>query len=69
VRRRRREIDLTPSGLTIKQLAGVLNDCAYGAKGENPATVAPAEFTARLSRSVRAILSDVSARDACRETC
>ncbi|MGH3533081.1 MAG: TetR/AcrR family transcriptional regulator [Mycobacterium sp.] len=62
------EIDLAPSGLTIKQLAGVLNDCAYGAKGENPATIGPAEFTARLSRSVRAILSGVRPRDAYRST-
>ena len=56
------EIDLEPSGLTVKQLAGVLTDCAHGAKGENPATVKPAEFSARLSLSVRAVLAGVSPR-------
>ncbi|WP_188112791.1 TetR/AcrR family transcriptional regulator [Mycobacterium simiae] len=58
------DIDLTRSGLTISQLAGVLTDCASGAKGENPAAIPTTEFTARLTRSVRAILSGVGSRGA-----
>lgn len=53
------EIDLGASGLTLAQVAGVLNDCAFGAKGEDPATATPAEFTARLSRSVAVIFAGV----------
>lgn len=53
------EIDLGASGLTVAQLAGVLNDCAFGAKGEDPATATPAEFTARLTRSVAVIFAGI----------
>lgn len=53
------EIDLTRSGLTVAQLAGVLNDCAYGAKGEDPATSTPADFTARLGHSVAVIIAGI----------
>lgn len=53
------EIDLAASGLTVTQLAGVLTDCAHGAKGEDPANATPAEFTTRLGHSVRAIISGV----------
>lgn len=53
------EIDLSASGLTLAQLAGVLDDCAFGAKGEDPATATPAEFTARLSRSVAVIFAGI----------
>lgn len=55
------ELNLTPSGLTVKQLAGVLTDCASGAKGEPAAT--PADFSSRLRLSVRAILAGVGATD------
>lgn len=53
------EIDLAASGLTVTQLAGVLTDCAHGAKGEDPATATPADFTVRLNNSVRAIIAGV----------
>ena len=53
------EIDLDRSGLTVAQLAGVLNDCAYGAKGEDPALATPADFTARVARSVAVIIAGV----------
>jgi AcrR family transcriptional regulator len=53
------EIDLGHSGLTVGQLAGVLNDCAFGAKGEDPATATPAEFTTRLGHSVTAIIAGI----------
>lgn len=53
------EIDLTNSGLSVNQLAGVLIDCAHGAKGEDPAAATPADFTARLGNSVRAIIAGV----------
>ena len=53
------EIDLGPSGLTVSQLAGVLNDCASGAKGENPARATPPEFTSRLGNSVAAIIAGI----------
>ncbi len=56
------EIDLTASGLTVAQLAGVLTDCAHGAKGEDPATATPADFTTRLANSVRVIIAGVGAR-------
>ncbi len=51
------EIDLTASGLTVAQLAGVLTDCAHGAKGEDPAAATPADFATRLSHSVRVIIA------------
>lgn len=53
------EIDLDRSGLTVAQLAGVLNDCAYGAKGEDPALATPTDFTARVARSVAVIIAGV----------
>lgn len=53
------EIDLTASGLTAAEVAGVLTDCAHGAKGEDPATATPADFTARLANSVRVIIAGV----------
>ena len=53
------EIDLSRAGLTIAQLAGVLSDCAFGAKGEDPSRTTPSEFTARLSRSVAVIIAGV----------
>lgn len=56
------EIDLAPSGLTVAQLAGVLTGCAHGAKGEDPATATPADFTTRLTNSVRAIIAGVGSR-------
>lgn len=56
------DVDLTPSGLTVAQLAGVLTGCAHGAKGEDPATATPAEFTTRLANSVRVIIAGVGAR-------
>lgn len=55
------EIDLTASGLTAAQLAGVLSDCAHGAKGEDPAAATPADFAARLANSVRVIIAGVGA--------
>lgn len=55
------EIDLAASGLTVTQLAGVLTDCAHGAKGEDPSTATPADFTVRLNNSVRAIVAGVGA--------
>jgi AcrR family transcriptional regulator len=53
------EIDLAPSGITVAQLAGVLADCAHGAKGEDPASATPAEFTNRLGNSVRVIIAGI----------
>lgn len=53
------EIDLGPSGLTVGQLAGVLNDSAFGAKGEDPASATPAQFTTRLGHSVGAIFAGI----------
>ncbi|MCW1958011.1 MAG: TetR/AcrR family transcriptional regulator [Mycobacterium sp.] len=53
------EIDLAASGLTVAQLAGVLTDCAHGAKGEDPAAASPADFTTRLANSVRVIITGV----------
>ena len=55
------EIDLTASGLTVAQLAGVLTDCAHGAKGEDPATATPSDFATRLANSVRVIIAGVGA--------
>lgn len=60
------EIDLRRSGLTVAQLAGVLNDCAFGAKGEDPATATPADFTARLGHSVAVITAGIASADAVR---
>ncbi|MCE9516698.1 MAG: TetR/AcrR family transcriptional regulator [Mycobacterium sp.] len=60
------EIDLGRSGLTVAQLAGVLNDCAFGAKGEDPATATPAAFTARLGHSVAVITAGIASADAVR---
>lgn len=53
------EIDLAPSGLTTAQLAGVLSDCAFGAKGEDPAHATATEFTARLGRSVAVVIAGI----------
>lgn len=58
------EIDLGPSGLTVAQLAGVLNDCAYGAKGEDPATSTATEFTTRLGHCVTAIIVGIASAPA-----
>ncbi len=59
------EIDLTASGLTVKQLATALTDCARGAKGgEGPGASTPTEFAARLTYGVRAILAGVRSRSA-----
>ncbi len=55
------EIDLAASGLTVTQLAGVLTDCAHGAKGEDPADATPADFATRLANSVRVIIAGVGA--------
>jgi AcrR family transcriptional regulator len=55
------ELDLGRSGLTIAQLAGVLDDCAYGAISEYRAAVRPAEFVARLTRSVNAVVYGIKA--------
>jgi hypothetical protein len=43
----------------VGQLAGVLDDCAFGAKGEDPASATPAEFTTRLGHSVAAIIAGI----------
>jgi AcrR family transcriptional regulator len=51
------QLDLTASGLTVAQLAGVLTDCAYGAKGEDPAAATPTDFATRLANSVRVIIA------------
>jgi AcrR family transcriptional regulator len=56
------EIDLTASGLTAAQLAGVFTDCAHGAKGDDPAGATPADFAARLANSVRVIMAGVGSR-------
>jgi AcrR family transcriptional regulator len=53
------ELDLGACELTVGQLAGVLNDCAFGAKGEDPASATPAEFTTRLGHSVAAIIAGI----------
>jgi AcrR family transcriptional regulator len=53
------EVDLGACGLTVGQLAGVLNDCAFGAKGEDPASATPTEFTTRLGHSVAAIIAGI----------
>ena len=60
------EIDLGRSGLTVAQLAGVLNDCAFGAKGEDPATATPADFTARLGHSVAVITAGITSANTVR---
>ena len=51
----------TESSLAIL-FHGVLTDCAHGAKGEDPATATPADFTTRLANSVRVIIAGVSSR-------
>jgi len=53
------EVDLGACGLTVGQLAEVLNDCASGAKGEDPAGATPTEFTTRLGHSVAAIIAGI----------
>lgn len=55
------EVDLTASGLTVAQLAGVLTDCTHGAKGEDPSGATPADFTRRLGNSVRVIIAGIGA--------
>jgi AcrR family transcriptional regulator len=53
------ELDLTRCRLTVAPLAGVLGDCAHGAKGENPAAVTPSDFAVRLTHDVRAIICGI----------
>lgn len=51
-----REIDLERIGLSAPKLAGVLFDCAHGAKGEDPSLATPEEFQQRLHRVVHVLV-------------
>jgi hypothetical protein len=57
----RREADLGRCGLSAVKVAGVLLDCAHGAKGEDPAIATPEEFRERLARSVRVLMAGIAA--------
>ncbi len=54
---RRGEADLAASGLSAPKAAAALFDCAHGAKGEDPSSTTPAEFSERLGRIVRLVVS------------
>ncbi len=49
-------LSLRASGLTARQAADVLLECAHAAKGEDPATATPAAYRARLDRLVRLVI-------------
>lgn len=51
------EIDLQRLGLSAPKAAGVLFDCAHGAKGEDPSTATPQEFRERLGRIVHVLVA------------
>ena len=57
----RGEIDLDRLGLSAPKVAGVLFDCAHGAKGEDPASTTPALFRTRLVRIVRVLVAGLEA--------
>ena len=57
----RGEADLGRCGLSASRVAGVLLDCAHGAKGEDPAVATPDEFRERLARSVRVLMTGIAA--------
>ena len=57
----RGEADLARCGLSAGKVAGVLLDCAHGAKGEDPAVATPQEFRDRLGRSVRVLMAGIAA--------
>lgn len=56
------EIDLGLSGLSAARTAGVLFDCAHGAKGEDPSTATSAQFRQRLERIVAVLVHGLEAR-------
>jgi AcrR family transcriptional regulator len=56
----RGEADLGRCGLSAARVAGVLLDCAHGAKGEDPAIATPDEFRERLARSVRVLMAGIA---------
>jgi AcrR family transcriptional regulator len=56
------EVDLDRIGLSAARVAEVLFDCAHGAKGEDPSRSTPEQFTARLRRIVRVLVSGLQAR-------
>ncbi len=51
------EVDLKRLGLSAPRAAGVLFDCAHGAKGEEPAGTTPARFSERLRRIVHVLVA------------
>lgn len=55
------ELDLSRCGLSPARVAGVLFDCAHGAKGEDASRAVPAEFRERLRRSVAVLVHGLSA--------
>jgi len=57
----RGEADLGRCRLSAPKVAGVLLDCAHGAKGEDPASATPEEFRERLARSVRVLMAGIAA--------
>ena len=58
----RGEIDLKSVGLSAPSVAAVLFDCAHGAKGEVASLASPAEFQARLTRTVHVLVAGLKAR-------
>lgn len=56
------EIDLAPIGMSAARVAGVLFDCAHGAKGEDPSRTTPDAFRERLARAVRVLVCGLKAR-------
>jgi AcrR family transcriptional regulator len=54
---KRGEVDLRVCGLSAPRVASVLFDCAHGAKGEDASLATPAEFRARLARTVRLLVA------------
>jgi len=56
------EVDLGRAGLSAARTAGVLFDCAHGAKGEDPSTATPEQFRERLARIVRVLITGMETR-------
>lgn len=56
------EADLSGSGLSAAKVAGVLFDCAHGAKGEDASLARPDEFRARLRNAVAVLVAGLGAR-------
>ena len=54
------EVDLARCGLSAARVAGVLFDCAHGAKGEDASRATPEEFRERLRRTVRVVVAGLT---------